>query len=158
LGSVAGRSGPALRDLATRHQIPRVTTSPAEIFGDPEIDAVFISTRHDSHASLALAAARAGKHVFVEKPLAMTVEDAEEIVRAVEAHGVLLSVGFNRRSSPLAVRARALLDGMAGPKTVLYRVAAGALPPEHWLRDPVQGGGRLVGEGVHFFDFARFLV
>lgn len=158
LKTVATRSGLHAHDLAAREGIPVATTDPEAIIGDPEIEAVLIATRHDLHAPLAMAAIRAGKHVFVEKPLALTVEACDRVVAAVAETGVLLTVGFNRRFAPLAHQAKALVDGMRGPKTVLYRVNAGPLPADHWLRDPEEGGGRLLGEGVHFFDFARWLL
>lgn len=154
----ATRSGLALRDLAVRHGIPRVTTDVAELLDDPEVGAVLIATRHDLHRPFVLQAVAAGKHVFVEKPLGLSVAECEEIVAAVERAGVLLTVGFNRRMAPLARRAKTLLDRVREPKTVLYRVNAGPLSADHWLRDPIQGGGRLMGEGVHFFDLMRWLV
>ena len=152
------RSGLALREMGLRHGIPFVTTDAKEILEDPEITAVFIATRHNLHVPFILQAAQAGKHIFVEKPMGLSVAECEEVLSAVEGAGVLLTVGFNRRFSPLARTAKALLDQILEPKTVLYRVNAGPLPPDHWLRNPVEGGGRLVGEGVHFFDFIRWLV
>lgn len=154
--TIASRTGLPLRDLAVRHNVPSVTTDNDEVLNDPDIDAVLVATRHDLHASLALRALAAGKHVFVEKPLALTSAECEQIVDAVRESGLLLTVGFNRRFSPHAARAKSLLQNRE-PKTILYRVNAGALPDEHWLRDPVEGGGRLIGEGVHFFDFMRWL-
>ena len=118
---------------------------------------MYVATRHDLHYAVARAAVEAGKAVFVEKPMTLTVKDARELAEAVERRGVLLTVGFNRRFSPHAARLKELLDPIASPRTLVYRVNAGALPPEHWLLDPVEGGGRLLGEGVHFFDMLRFL-
>lgn len=155
---VSARSGPQLRDLASRHGIPYVTTDAEEILSDPEVKAVLIATRHDLHVPLVIAAARAGKHIFVEKPLGLTVADCERAVSAAEEAGVLLAVGFNRRFSPLARTAKTLLDRFGEPKTILYRVNAGRLLADHWLLDVAVGGGRLRGEGVHFFDFIRYLV
>jgi predicted dehydrogenase len=99
----------------------------------------------------------AGKAVFVEKPMTMTAVEARALADLVAERRALLTVGFNRRFSPHARRLRELLRPVAGPKVMLYRVNAGPLPPEHWLLDPVEGGGRLLGEGVHFFDFLTFL-
>jgi predicted dehydrogenase/threonine dehydrogenase-like Zn-dependent dehydrogenase len=118
-----------------------------------DVDAVLIATRHDLHAGQAIAAANAGKHVFVEKPLALTVADCEAVLDAARAAGVLVAVGFNRRLAPTAVALKAALDAVGGPKTLTFRVNAGPLPPTHWLNDPAVGGGRLIGEGVHFIDF-----
>ena len=158
LKTVATRTGLRARDLGVREGIPVVTTDPEAVIGDPEIEAVLVATRHDLHAPLAVAAVRAGKHVFVEKPLALTVEACDRVVAAVAETGVLLMVGFNRRFAPLARQAKDVVQRMPGPKTVLYRVNAGPLPADHWLRDPGEGGGRLLGEGVHFFDFVRWLL
>ena len=154
--SIASRTGLQLRDLAIRHSVPTVTTDADDVLRDSDVDAVLIATRHDLHAPLAVRALNAGKHVFVEKPMGLTTEECQQIVNAVGRSGLLLAVGFNRRFSPHAVRAKELLQNRE-PKTIIYRVNAGALPAEHWLRDPVEGGGRLTGEGVHFFDFMRWL-
>ncbi len=156
--TVASRTGLSIRDLAVKQGIEQVTTDPEELIRDPDLDAVLIATRHDLHAALAIAAAQAGKHVFVEKPMGLSIAECERIVAAVDKAGVLLAVGFNRRFSPHARAMKMVLDRSRETKTVIYRVNAGALPADHWLRDPVQGGGRLIGEGVHFFDFARWLV
>jgi predicted dehydrogenase/threonine dehydrogenase-like Zn-dependent dehydrogenase len=158
IATIASRTGLSIRDLAAKYNVPHVTTDPEEIFRDPDIDAVLIATRHNLHAPLAIAAARAGKHVFVEKPMGLSVEECDRILAAVQESGVLLAVGFNRRFSPHARAMKAALDRARGPKTVIYRINAGPLPADHWLHDPREGGGRLVGEGVHFFDFARWLV
>jgi predicted dehydrogenase len=155
--TIASRTGLQLRDLAQRHNIPSISTASDDVINDREIDAVLIATRHDLHADLATRALAAGKHVFVEKPLGLTVDECERVLETVRQSGRLLAVGFNRRFSPHAVGAKALI-GVRDPKTVLYRVNAGVLPAGHWLRDPVEGGGRLIGEGVHFFDLMRWFV
>lgn len=129
------------------------TTDLAVALREESVDAVVITTRHHLHAGQAIAAAQAGKHVFVEKPMALTVADAEAMVEAANTAGVLLTVGFNRRLAPTAVALREALDGTGGQKTLIFRVNAGPLPASHWLNDPVEGGGRLLGEGVHFIDF-----
>jgi predicted dehydrogenase len=156
--TICTRSGLSARDAAERHGVPVIATDPMAVLDDASIEAVLIATRHGDHAALAVEAARRGKHVFVEKPMGLTVAECEGVLRAVEETGVLMAVGFNRRFSPLAVEAKRAFDAIGGPRTVLYRVNAGMLPPDHWLRDPMQGGGRLRGEGVHFFDFVRWLV
>lgn len=152
------RTGVHLRDTASRYQIPSITTDPREVLADPEVEAILIATRHGDHAELVAKAAGAGKHIFVEKPLGMSVAECEYALSSVEKAGVLLAVGFNRRFSPLAIKAKSLFEQVGEPKTLLYRVNAGRLPPDHWLNDPAQGGGRLMGEGVHFFDLMRFLL
>ncbi len=117
-----------------------------------------ILTRHNHHARQALAALKTGKHVFCEKPLAINLEELEDITGALQtATTPLLSVGFNRRFAPLAVRMRRFLAESNEPLFIHYRVNAGFLPLTHWLHDPNQGGGRIIGEGCHFIDFLSYL-
>jgi polar amino acid transport system substrate-binding protein len=124
---------------------------------DPRVHAVIIATRHDKHAPLVAATLRAGRHVFVEKPLATTPEQLREVVEAAGKTDRIVQVGFNRRFSPLAVRLREILARTREPTTVVYRVNAGPLPNDHWLLDPEEGGGRIIGEGCHFIDLVQFL-
>ena len=131
-------------------------TDPAEALADPAVHLVCIATRHDAHAELVVRALGAGKHVFVEKPLALNEDQLVAIERAAAGSGAVLLVGFNRRFSPLARAARSALAGR-GPAMATYRVNAGALPPGHWTLDPDFGGGRIVGEGCHFVDLLSFL-
>jgi threonine dehydrogenase-like Zn-dependent dehydrogenase/predicted dehydrogenase len=137
------------------------TTDPDEVFGDAGTTAVVVATRHDTHAQLAVRALRAGKPVFVEKPLCLTLAELEEIDAAYrERAGVappLLAVGFNRRFAPHVVRLKALIDGVRGPKSFVMTVNAGAIPADHWTQDETVGGGRILGEGCHFVDLLRFL-
>jgi predicted dehydrogenase/threonine dehydrogenase-like Zn-dependent dehydrogenase len=157
LATACARSGLTVRAAVENDGFARGTTDYREVIGDPSIAVVYVATRHDLHYAVARAAVEAGKAVFVEKPMTMTVADAKELAEAVQRRGTLLTVGFNRRFSPHAARLKELLDPIASPRTLVYRVNAGSLPPEHWLLDPVEGGGRLLGEGVHFFDMLRFL-
>jgi predicted dehydrogenase len=158
LSSACSRSGLTVRAAVENDGFAGGTTDYRELLDDPSVDIVYVATRHDLHYPVARAAVEAGKAVFVEKPMTMTAAEGRDLVDAVAQKGVLLTVGFNRRFSPHAARLKKLLTPIAAPRTVLYRVNAGALPPEHWLLDPREGGGRLLGEGVHFFDFLRFLV
>lgn len=128
-----------------------------EALDDPEVDLVFVTTRHDSHAGIVVSALGAGKAVFVEKPLALNASQLEEVIEAQKKAGLPVVVGFNRRYSPLSLELRTFVQGHR-PSTVLYRVNAGALPTGHWLLDPDVGGGRLVGEGCHFLDYLVFLL
>lgn len=132
------------------------TTDSARVLEDPDVDAVFIATRHGSHAALAARALRAGKSVFVEKPLALDAAGLEDVLAAQREGGGVLGVGFNRRFSRLAQGLREPFRG-AGPLAVSYRVNAGAIPAGTWVHDPQDGGGRIIGEGGHFVDFASFL-
>ncbi len=158
LVAVANRSGRKARQWGQRFEAAYCTTDYHDILKDPGVDAVIIATRHHLHKEMALAAIAAGKHVFVEKPLALSVPDCDEICDAAERQGVLLTVGFNRRFAPLALATKAAAEKMPGPKTLLYRCNAGTLPQDHWALDPVEGGGRIRGEAVHFFDFARWML
>ena len=132
--------------------------SEQEILADPAINTVAVLTRHAAHARQTIAALQARKHVFCEKPLALTREQLVEIAAALQASNRLLTVGYNRRFAPLAVEMRSFLRASDAPLAIHYRVNAGVLPANHWLHDAEQGGGRLIGEACHFFDFITFLV
>ena len=138
------------------------TTDTAGVFADPSVNAVVITTRHDSHASMVCKALRAGKHVFVEKPLALRADEICEVERAhAEAssggRSPVLMVGFNRRFASQVQRIHGLLRSVSGPKSFIMTVNAGAIPSDHWTQDRDVGGGRIVGEGCHFIDLLRFL-
>ncbi len=154
--AVATATGVSARASANRFGAALASTDANAVLEHPEVDAVLIATRHDSHSEYAARALRAGKHVFVEKPLALDPLGLQEVEQAaLQAEGVLM-VGFNRRFAPLARRLRAELCGR-GPLLITYRVNAGRLPRGHWTHDPEVGGGRIVGEVCHFVDFLMFL-
>lgn len=157
LVSVCARNGLTVRAAVEKDGFRRGTTDYRGLLADPEVGAVYVATRHDQHYAIARAAIEAGKAVFVEKPMTMTAAEGRELADLVAARRALLTVGFNRRFSPHVIRLRDALQPMASPKTLLYRVNAGPLPKDHWLLDPAEGGGRLLGEGVHFFDLLRFV-
>ena len=152
LVAVVDQVGSKAKQAATRFGAEYCTGDYKDVIADSNVDAVLIATRHNLHKPIAIAAAQAGKHVFVEKPMALTAPDCEEVCEAVEKAGILLTVGFNRRFSKFSVEAKKALRSIHGPKMILYRCNAGALPPGHWANDPEEGGGRIVGEAVHFFD------
>jgi predicted dehydrogenase len=169
LPNLAGRLGVRLRWVATqtslsadhvarRYGFECRTTDAAEVLTDPEVTCVIIATRHDQHAPLAAAALRAGKAVFVEKPLGITAEEVKEVATAQRDSGGALMVGFNRRFARHAVAARAFMAAGGEPLTMAYRVNAGYLSREHWLHHPVFGGGRVIGEVCHFIDLLQFFV
>ena len=155
--AIANPTGVKARQVAQEFDATYCATDYREVLTDRNINAVLIATRHHLHAEIAIAAARNGKHIFVEKPLALTLEDCQKVCEAVADAGVLLTVGFNRRFAPLVRELKQLLDGIPGPKMLTYRVNAGHLPPDHWLLDATQGGGRIIGEGCHFFDLLYYL-
>jgi len=157
LRAIADRNGPAVVTVAKRAGASLATTDYHEILADPEIDAIIIATRHDLHAQLAMEAAKAGKHVFVEKPLALTAEDCAAVAKAVAEAGVLLTVGFNRRYSPHVQLVKKLLADRTGPKMMVYRANAGFIPLTSWVYDAAEGGGRIVGEACHFIDLLTYI-
>ena len=128
-----------------------------DVLNDPAINTLVILTRHEAHAGLVVKALRAGKHVFVEKPLAIDADGLKKVQAALKKAPGLLTVGFNRRFAPLAVRLNEFLAGRSEPLYMHYRVNAGYIPLDHWTQDPAQGGGRIIGEGCHFIDFLTFL-
>ncbi|MEO5336224.1 MAG: bi-domain-containing oxidoreductase [Magnetospirillum sp. WYHS-4] len=129
----------------------------AEVLDNPEINAVLIATRHDSHAALTARALAAGKNVLVEKPLALSLEEVNRVAEARNGSAAFFQVGFNRRFAPLAVKMRDGLAKASGPKFLTIRVNAGHVPPESWVHAD-EGGGRVLGEVCHFVDLARFFV
>jgi len=150
-------SGLSACDVAERNGFAFCAGSPDEVVGDPDTSAVVIATRHASHAALAVQALTAGKTVFVEKPMAMTENELDEVVAAQrESHG-LLTVGFNRRFAPHVRKMVAALARRSSPANIVVRVNAGAIPATHWTQRPEEGGGRIVGELCHFIDLAACL-
>jgi predicted dehydrogenase/threonine dehydrogenase-like Zn-dependent dehydrogenase len=154
--AVANATGISARAAAARVGASIASTDPASVIADDGVDAVVIATRHDSHADYVVQALEHGKHVFVEKPLAIDEQGLEAVERALEGAQGVLMVGFNRRFSPLGRRLAGAV-GRPGPIVATYRVNAGRLPRSHWTHDPTVGGGRVVGEVCHFVDFLSFL-
>jgi len=154
--AVASQGGLSAEDAAARFGFERAADSAEEIFADDAIDAVVIATRHSDHASLTAAALRAGKATFVEKPLALNESELAEVEEALTDDNLLM-VGFNRRFAPLVERLRSAIAN-APERVVAVRVNAGPLEDDHWLHDPEEGGGRLLGEGCHFVDLVSDLV
>jgi len=136
----------------------RATSDVSTLLADPEINTIAIATRHDSHARLTIEALEAGKHVFVEKPLTLTLEELEAVRAAHDVADRLLMVGFNRRFAPLTQKMKRLLDAVREPKSIVMVMNAGAIPADHWTQDRAVGGGRIIGEACHHIDLMRFLV
>jgi predicted dehydrogenase/threonine dehydrogenase-like Zn-dependent dehydrogenase len=155
---IASAGGASSVHLGRKFGFAEATTDTAALLADPQADAVVVSTRHDTHADYVIRTLAAGKHVFVEKPLALKVADLGRIEEAAKAQPTrCVMVGFNRRFAPQVVKMKQLLAGAPGAKTLVMTVNAGAIPANHWTQDPAVGGGRLVGEGCHFVDLLRFL-
>lgn len=155
---VASASGVSAAHAARRFGFAQSVTDTSDFFEDSATDAVVIATRHDSHGALVVDALEAGKHVFVEKPLCIRYDELTAIEQALaNAPSRLLMVGFNRRFAPHVARMHELLRSVGGPKAMVMTVNAGAVPLDHWTRDPQIGGGRLIGEACHFVDLLRHL-
>jgi polar amino acid transport system substrate-binding protein len=144
------------------------TTDPAEILANQDIGSVFIAARHHLHAKFVVDSLKAGKHVFVEKPLALNAEELEGVIIAynksrspktsiVNRQSPIMLIGFNRRFSPHAQQVKRFFEGAVGPFVIQYRVNAGFIPRTNWTRDPIEGGGRIVGEVCHFIDLMQFV-
>jgi predicted dehydrogenase/threonine dehydrogenase-like Zn-dependent dehydrogenase len=168
LVAVANQSGASADDVKSKFGFERASTKSEDVINDSAINSVFIATRHGDHARLAAEALRAGKNVFVEKPMALNYEQLQEVMAAYgQANGAKFMVGFNRRFAPLVQKMKAFFDsppplqggggGWSSPKMIFYRVNAGPLPLSHWTQDEIEGGGRIIGEGCHFIDTAAFL-
>ncbi|MEY4588864.1 MAG: hypothetical protein RL497_940, partial [Pseudomonadota bacterium] len=158
--SGAGVSG---LHAARKFGFDETTTDTNSLFSDNTSNAVVITTQHDSHSRFVLQALAAGKHVFVEKPLCLTLAELSEIESAYSNYNVqstsapILMVGFNRRFAPQIQKMKQLLSSVIGPKSLIMTVNAGAIPADHWTQDIESGGGRIIGEACHFIDLLRFL-
>jgi predicted dehydrogenase/threonine dehydrogenase-like Zn-dependent dehydrogenase len=156
LVGILTNSGTTSKRAAERFGFSFCTAEPKDIFENDGVNTVFVATRHDSHAQYVKQAILTGKHVFVEKPLCRTAEELVEIEALYHPAACRhLMVGFNRRFAPYAIQLKNHL-GQA-PIALLYRINAGALPPDNWMQDKDIGGGRIVGEVCHFVDFAVYL-
>jgi predicted dehydrogenase len=157
LMGLANSSGISARSAARDFGFRYCCTDALEVLNDPLIDAVFIGTRHDSHAALVSTALDCGKHVFVEKPLCVNEAELEQISEAYGKAGRLLAVGYNRRFSPFARECLQFFDGREEPLSITYRVNAAGVPRTHWLFNPDQGHGPIIGEVCHFVDSIQYL-
>lgn len=155
---IASAQGLSAKVLAKKVHAQKATSNYKEILADADVDLVMITTRHNLHASMVLDTLRAKKHVFVEKPLCLNRTELDEIVdtyEKVKGDGVTLTVGFNRRFSPFAVKMKQLFG--AGVKNIIATMNAGFIPPEVWVHDLKVGGGRIIGEACHFIDLCSYL-
>ena len=160
---VATSTGLSGSIAARKFGIEQGTTDVRQVLDDPEVNAVVIATRHNTHASLVIRAIEAGKSVFVEKPLCLTAEELGQITQAyqeAEERGPkrpILMVGYNRRFAPLVTLLRSRLSRRKRPLAMTFTCNAGNVPPGHWAQDPAIGGGRIIGEACHFIDLLHFL-
>jgi len=160
LQAVVTRTGHSAAAVGRQFGAAYVSTDYEAVLADPEVDAVLIATRHHLHGAMALAALRAGKHVLVEKPLALTEAELDALDTFIRAAGdtslPVLLTGYNRRFSPYARRLAQVLRGRAGPFMMDYRMNAGHIPLDHWVHGP-EGGGRNLGEACHIYDLFTYL-
>jgi predicted dehydrogenase/threonine dehydrogenase-like Zn-dependent dehydrogenase len=154
LSSASGLSGTL---MAKKYGILFSTTNNDDILNDSEVSAVLITTRHDAHARMCIDALRSGKHVFVEKPLALNQAELNEIIEVYQQSGKTLTVGFNRRFSPFAQDVKKQLGNSNTPINVIATMNAGDVPANHWTQDMNIGGGRIIGEACHLIDLITYL-
>jgi predicted dehydrogenase/threonine dehydrogenase-like Zn-dependent dehydrogenase len=153
---IASAQGLSAKIAAKKAKAEYAVSDYKEIVNDSEVDMILISTRHNTHARMVIDCLSAGKSVFVEKPLCLSEEELNEIIRVYsQTHNLSLTVGFNRRFSPFAVRMKQLLG--SSPMHIIATMNAGFIPPEVWVHDLQVGGGRIIGEACHFIDLCTFL-
>ena len=150
-------TGASARRSAEKFGFSGCGTNPEAVFKDPNVDLVFIATRHDTHVPLALRAIEEKKAIWLEKPVALTLEDLDTLVESIDEHEAFFVVGYNRRFSSHSREIRTFFEARSGPLSIHYNVAAGPPPRDSWSMDPKEGGGRIVGETGHFIDLANYL-
>jgi predicted dehydrogenase len=158
LRAIVTAHGETGKFLADKYEADYSTTDYHEVLKDSDIDLIMVGTRHDLHYPITMDALKAGKKVFVEKPLCLRREELNDITQTVVESGIPVIVGFNRRYSPLAKILKEILDLLPKPHIMHYRINTGAIPADHWTLDSQVGGGRIIGEACHFFDFFNFLL
>jgi predicted dehydrogenase/threonine dehydrogenase-like Zn-dependent dehydrogenase len=154
---IASSGGLSGTTLAKKFGIANSTTDYKQVLADPEVDIVIITTRHNKHASMVIETLEANKHVFVEKPLALNKVELDGILTAYAQHDKTISVGFNRRFAPLAVKMKKLLGVQDSPVNIIATLNAGFIPAQSWVHDMEVGGGRIIGEACHFIDMCAYL-
>ncbi len=154
ISSSSGLSGTV---LAKKYNVSNSTTENDIIFKDEEVDLVLITTRHNSHAALAIEALRNGKNVFIEKPLALNKEELDKLIEVYKQSGKTITVGFNRRFAPLATEMKRALGNTNTPMNIVATMNAGFIPKKVWINDMEVGGGRIIGEACHFIDLITYL-
>lgn len=143
--------------LAKKFKIANSTTDNSTILSDNEVDIVFVTTRHNAHARMVIEALNHGKHVFVEKPLALNLEELEAVMETISKTSKTVTVGFNRRFAPLAVKMKKALGNSRSPMNIIATMNAGFIPENVWVHDMEVGGGRIIGEACHFIDLISFI-
>ncbi len=155
--SIASSGGLSGTTMAKKYGIANSTTDYKTILSDANVDLVLITTRHNTHASMVMETLDAGKHVFVEKPLALSNEELDRIIEAQQKSGKTVNVGFNRRFAPLALKMKKQLGSSDTPMNIIATMNAGHIPANVWVHDMETGGGRIIGEACHFIDLCSYL-
>jgi len=158
LKTVAAKSKTSALSAKKDFSFEFATDNYKKILKDDKIDLVIITTRHNLHAEIAIEALEQKKHVFVEKPMGLTVEECQEVIKKVKETDMKLTIGFNRRFSCLSIKAKKFIKDRKNPIMINYRVVSGFTPASHWIYNPLEGGGRIVGEVCHFIDFLCWLL
>jgi len=159
LHTLASSGGVSGVHHGSKHSFTNSVTDENEIYNDAAVNTVVIATQHNLHAAQAIASLEAGKHVFVEKPLALTLKELSDLEAIYEQGGgkQRLMIGFNRRFAPLVQQMKQLLSASKQPKSFIMTMNAGDIPSDHWTQDPAVGGGRIIGEACHYIDLMRYL-
>jgi predicted dehydrogenase/threonine dehydrogenase-like Zn-dependent dehydrogenase len=152
---IASKGGVSGTAMAQKHGFSHSTTNVDDVLKDDEVDLVLITTRHNLHASMTVKSLEAGKHVFVEKPLALNSDELDAVIAAQQSSGKTVMVGFNRRFSPHAEKMKSLLGN--AQMNVIATMNAGNIPANVWVHDMLVGGGRIIGEACHFIDLITYL-
>lgn len=155
--AIVSSTGTNAKATAEQYGAAYASTNYQDVLADPDIDAVMICTRHNLHAQQAMLAAKAGKAIFLEKPMALNHVELDQLVAVLKETGVPFMVGYNRRYSPAARRIKEIVTERQNPLMVLYRMNAGYLPPTHWTQTE-EGGGRIIGEACHIIDLFQYLI
>ena len=158
LEAIVGRTSATINNVAKQFAASSITTDYDTVLTSSNIDLVLISTRHNLHARMAINALKANKAVFLEKPMAMDTDELNELMNLYQELNTppAFMVGFNRRFSPAAVKARKIIEELKGPVVILYRVKANPTPLDHWVQT-AEGGGRVIGEACHMIDLFTYL-
>ncbi len=155
---ISSATGVRASSLGKKYKFSFCTSDPEYILQDEKTDCVYILTRHDTHAALTISSLESGKHVFVEKPLALNYAELQSVIEAYQSTNLTLLAGFNRRYAPMANKMKNYFKSRAQPLSMHYRSNVGYRPPNHWLHDPLQGGGVILGEACHFIDFCYWFI
>ena len=154
--AIVSQNGSDAKNTARYFGTNYCTTDYKDVLNDREIDVILIATRHNLHAQMAMEAARVGKAVFLEKPMALNQKELDELAKVLKKTGIPFMVGFNRRFSPIMQRVKRIIQHRENPLIISYRVNAGFLPKDHWVYSE-EGGGRIIGEACHMFDLFSYL-